>query len=74
VTTPYIDPSVTLPEDFQANPGGQSNLDWPDSMALEIAPDDEPTEGEGLPEDQALAFLARRVRPLAANETQGVMS
>lgn len=74
MTTPYVDPSVTLPEDFQPNPAGKSNLEWPESMALQVAADDAPTEGEGLPEDQALAFLARRVRPLAPNETQGVMS
>jgi hypothetical protein len=74
VTTPYIDPNVDLPEDFQQNPDGLSNLEWPESMQLELAPKDEPAEGDGLPEDQALAFLARRVRPLAPNETQGVMS
>lgn len=74
MTKPFIDPSVQLPEDFQANPGGQSNLEWSGSMSLELAPKDEPVEGDGLAEDQALAFLARRVRPLAPNETQGVMS
>lgn len=73
MTKPYVDPNVALPDDFEFNPGNQPNTAWDGSMSLQVAAPDEPDEGEGLPEDQALAFLARRVRPLP-NETQGVVS
>jgi hypothetical protein len=73
VSKPYIAPDVSLPDDFEPNPGSQSNLEWSGSMSLELAAPDHAPEGDGLAEDQALAFLARRVRPLP-NETQGVVS